>query len=177
MDIGYEGASRLTRLNSLPLARSYASMRCQPVVDALTLSNPSESQTRRSSRKRGAMRRASLDDEAEEQHESGAALASIAATRSRLRRGEEAVAAAAAGDEDESDAAEGGMARLLAEQRAFLSSQQAPAARVVRHGDAAPAAAGAEGTYVSISSIGGLALCIVSWSRRIRPSRSHACGP
>ena len=53
--------------------------------------------------------------------------AAAAADPRRLRR-----AVLAAEEEGEEEGGDGGIARLLVEQQAFLSSQQAPAARLIR---------------------------------------------
>ena len=98
------------------------------------------------------MRRATIDDPddgavaAAGGMEGGApqtypSIAAAAADRRRLRR---AGLEGSEGVEEDGD----GMARLLAEQRAFLSSQQAPAARLVRRDAAASAGAGAAGGLV-----------------------------
>lgn len=96
------------------------------------------------------MRRATLDQDEEEGEAHG--MMQLPSTDRRLRRAALAGAsdggASDAADEEEAD----GMARLLAEQRVFLSSQRAPAARLVRREGAAEAASssGAFGGLVGL---------------------------
>jgi hypothetical protein len=78
------------------------------------------------------MRRASLQEEEEEEEEEagGAAVAAAARLQQARARG------AAPGDwEGVEESDPDGMAQLLAEQRAFLTSQKAPAARLVRRSE------------------------------------------